>query len=78
MELQKITLKEKFNINAKLKVVHSISIENMKKNRKIIQTDIILFVSASTKDKIQLTNIEKAKSKIITSDYILIKNDLLI
>lgn len=69
-------MQEKFNINAKLKFIHSISIENLKKNNKIIQTDIILFVSAITKDKIQLTNIERAKSKIITSDYLLIKNDL--
>lgn len=69
-------MKEKFNVNAKLHSLHSISIENLKKNNKIIQTDIILFVSAKTKDKIQLTNLNKAKSKIITSDYFLIKNDL--
>ncbi len=69
-------MKEKFNINARLKSVHSISIENLKKNNKIIQTDIIIFVSATTKDKIILTDIEKTKSKIITSDYLLIKKDL--
>ena len=69
-------MKEKFNINAKLKTLHSISLENLKKNHKIIQTDIVFFISASSKDKIPLTNLEKNKSKIITSDYILIKNDL--
>jgi len=69
-------MKEKFNINAKLKNLHSISIENLKKNKKIIQTDIIFLVSASSKDKIVLTSIEKAKSKMITSDYLLIKKDL--
>lgn len=68
-------LKEKHKINAKLQTIHSISIEHIK-NSKIIQTDLIVFVTATTKDKINLTNLEKNKSKIIPSDYKLIKNDL--
>ncbi len=66
---------EKFSINAKLRQIHSISVENLRKQGKTIQTDIILFVSAATKDKITLANLEKNKSRIITSDYWLIKND---
>jgi len=68
-------MKEKFNINAKLIQIHSVSIENLKKDGKIIQTDIVLFVSAKTIDKLSMTNIEENRSKIITSDYFLIKND---
>lgn len=68
-------MKEKFNINSDLKEINSVSIENLSKNKKIIQTDIIIFVTAKTKDKIKLTNLKKSKRKIITSDYFLIKND---
>lgn len=69
-------LTKKFKINSKLKKIHSISIEHIKKSNKIIQTDLIVFVSAITKDKIQLTNIEKNKSQIISSDYKFLKKDL--
>lgn len=68
-------MKEKFNLSCKLKEVHSVSIENIMKKDKIIQTDIIIYVSATTKDKIVLTNIDKNRNKIITSDYFLIKTD---
>ena len=67
---------KKFNINAKLKKIHSVSIEHVKKTNKIIQTDLIVFVSATTNNKLPLTEIEKNKSKIIPSDYKLIKKDL--
>ncbi len=67
---------KKFGINAKLKKIHSVSVEHVKKSGKIIQTDLIVFVSASTKDKIKLTDIEKNKSRIISSDYKLLKSDL--
>jgi DNA-binding Lrp family transcriptional regulator len=69
-------LSKKFGIDVKLKKMHSVSIEHVKKSGKIIQTDVIVFVSATTKDKIKLTNIQKNKSKIIPSDYKLLKNDL--
>lgn len=68
-------MKEKFNINAELKRIHSVSMENLLKNKKNIQTDMIVFVSARTKDEISLTDLEKNKSRIITSDCLLIKND---
>jgi hypothetical protein len=49
----------------------------MKNKNEIIQTDIVIFISATTKDKIILTDIENNKKKIITSDYFLIKNEIL-
>jgi len=67
---------KKFGINAKLKNIHSVSVEHVKKSNKTIQTDLIIFVSAITKDKIKLTSINKNKSKIIPSDYKLLKQDL--
>ena len=69
-------MKEKHNINAKLKDIHSISIESIKKQGKVIQTDLIIFVTATTKDKISLINVEKNKSNLIPSDYKLLKQDL--
>jgi len=68
-------MKENFNINAKLTKIHSVSIEHLKKKKRIIQTDIVLYVSAETKEKINLTDIDKNRKKIITSDHHLIKND---
>jgi ADP-ribose pyrophosphatase YjhB (NUDIX family) len=69
-------MKEKFNINCILKKINSLSIEHLKKSKKIIQTDLIIFITAKTKDKIHLTNIEKNKKHIITSDYQILKRDL--
>lgn len=71
-------MKEKFNINAKLNQIHSISLEHLKNKNsaKNIHSFLLIFVSASTKDKITLTNLEKNKPSIITSDYLLIKKDL--
>ncbi len=69
-------LNQKFNIQAKLKTIHSISIEHLKKSnqKEISQTDIVIFVTAITKQPIQLTLINK--NKIISSDYKLLTSDL--
>jgi len=69
-------MKEKFNISAELGKINSLSLEHLKKNKKILYTYILIFVNAKTKDKINLTNIEKNKKKIITSDYLLLKRDI--
>ena len=69
-------IKEKFNINAELKKINSVSLEHVKKNNKKIHSFLLIFTTAKTKDKIEYTNIEKNKSKIISSDYKLIKEDL--
>ena len=67
---------KKYNLNANLKKINSISLEQVKKREKIIHTFLLIFVSAQTKDKISYLNIERNKKQIISSDYKLIKNDL--
>ena len=67
-------MKEKYNISAKFEQINSITLEHVKKNKTTIHTFLLILVSAITKDKIQLTDIQKSKSKIISSDYKLIKN----
>jgi len=69
-------LKEKHSINGKLEKIHSISLEHIKKEDSIIQTDLILFVSAKTSKEIPLTKINGNKKNIIESDYKLIKEHL--
>ncbi len=69
-------MKEKFNINAKLKKINSVSLEHVKKNKKTAHSFLLIFTTATTKDNIEYFNIEKNKTKIIQSDYKLIKNDL--
>jgi ADP-ribose pyrophosphatase YjhB (NUDIX family) len=67
-------MKEKFNINATFKKINSISLEQVKKKRKTIHSFLLLLVTASTKEEIKY--ITPKKSKTISSDYNLIKNDL--
>jgi ADP-ribose pyrophosphatase YjhB (NUDIX family) len=63
-------MKEKYNISAKLEKINSISHEFVvKKNKKIVHSFILILVSAKTKDKIDLIEIKKNKSRIILSDY---------
>jgi len=68
-------MKEKFNISAKFNKINSISLEHVKKNSKTLHSFILILVSASTKDEIELTNIKQNKRKIIISDYKLITQD---
>jgi len=68
-------LKSKHSINATLQKINSVSLEHVCKNKKIIHSFILIFVTAKTKDKIELTNVIQKKSKIIPSDYKLILND---
>ena len=63
-------------INVKLKKINSVSIEHIKNSHEIIQTDLIIFVTALTNQEIELKNIGKNKSKIISSDYKLLKKHL--
>ena len=69
-------MKEKYNIEAKLQKIHSISMEHIKNSKNIIQSDLIIFVTATTNNLIELIDIEKNKSKIISSDYELVKKHL--
>lgn len=69
-------MKQKHGMDAELKKVNSVSIEHVEKEDKKIHSFVLIFVTTSTKDKIEYTNISKNKSEIISSDYKLIKNDL--
>lgn len=68
-------MKEKHNISASLKKINSVSLEQIKKKNKIIHSFLLIFITAKTKNKIELIQIKKNKSKIIPSDYKLIKNN---
>jgi ADP-ribose pyrophosphatase YjhB (NUDIX family) len=69
-------MKEKFNINAKITTIHSVSLEHVRKKNKKLHSFMLIFVSAKTKEKLNLTPIDKVKKEIIRSDYNLLKNDL--
>jgi len=69
-------MKEKFNLNCEFKKINSVSLEHVRKNNKVIHSFFLIFVSAKTKDEIKLMDIRKNKSKIIKSDYYLLKNKL--
>ncbi len=68
-------MKEKFKINSTFKKINSISLEHVKKNKKIIHSFLLILVTATTKEKPLLTNTKENKSKIIKSDYKLITNN---
>ncbi len=67
-------MRDKFNINARFRKIKSISLEHVRKRGKILHSFLLIFVSAETKDKISLTNVDKNKKQIIKSDYKLIKS----
>ena len=69
-------MKDKHSINAKLKKINSVSLEHVKSKDQKVHSFILIFVTATTKDKIELTDIESNKSEIISSDYKLLKNNL--
>ncbi len=75
-EAVKRIMKEKHNINASLKKINSVSLEHVRKNKKIIHSFLLILVTAITKEQFQLTNIKENKSKIIKSDYKLITDNL--
>ena len=65
---------DKFNMDAKFKKINSISLEQVRKRNKILHSFLLIFVSAEAKDKIDLTDVDKNKKKIVKSDYKLIKS----
>jgi ADP-ribose pyrophosphatase YjhB (NUDIX family) len=71
-------LMKKFSINAKLKKINSISLEHVESqsSNNRVHSFLLIFVSGETKDNLVLTNIRKNKSKIINSDFQLLKNNL--
>jgi len=69
-------LKEKFDIPVKFTKINSISLEQVKKKEKLLHSFILIFCTAKTNKKIKYTNPKPNKSKIVSSDYNLIINDL--
>jgi len=67
---------KKFKINCSFKKINSVSLEQVRKNDKIIHSFLLILITATTKDKINYTDTIKNKDKIISSDYKLIKNNL--
>ncbi len=65
-------MKEKYNLNAKLKRIDSLSIEHLIKNKQIVNTFLLILVIAETKEKIELTNTFEKRKEIIASDYSLL------
>lgn len=68
-------MKEKHNINAIFERVNSVSIEHLRKKNKMINSFLLIFITARTKDRMDFTYLEKNKKEIIKSDYDLIKKD---
>ena len=71
-EAAKRIMGTKFNINIVPKEIKSISLEHVKKNKKIIHSFILILVTAKAKEAIELLNINQIKNQIIHSDYKLI------
>jgi|SRR3989344_5259032 len=69
-------MKEKFNINAKLEKINSISLEHVKTKNKSLHSFLLILVTASTKESLNYSTIKNKKSQIISSDYKLIKEHL--
>ena len=67
-------MKEKFAISIKFEKVDSISVEHIKKSGKVIHSFLLILVSAKTKERIKLINIDKNRRSIIKSDYQLMKS----
>jgi ADP-ribose pyrophosphatase YjhB (NUDIX family) len=68
-------MKEKYNLNARLSKIHSISLEHVNKSGKTIHSFLLIFVSANSKE-VKLIDIDKNKKNTIKSDFYLIKNHL--
>lgn len=68
-------MREKFGVRCKFKKINSISLEQVKKNGKVLHSFLLILVTATTKDKIEYINLKDGE-KIIPSDYKLIKNNL--
>ena len=75
-EATKRIMNEKFSIKASFQKINSVSLEKITKNKKVIHSFFLIFVTAKTNQKINFIDIHKSKLKIIKSDYKLIKNDL--
>ena len=64
---------KKFNVNGELKSIKSISLEHLKKSKKIIASYLLIYIEATANCK--LSNLTKNKKDIISSDYKLMTKD---
>lgn len=62
-------MKEKHCVGAKLDKIISISHEFVKSKEKALHSFLLILVSVKTNDKVELSNVEENKKKIISSDY---------
>jgi ADP-ribose pyrophosphatase YjhB (NUDIX family) len=74
-ESVKRIMKEKHGINIAFEKINSVSIEHLKKGSKIINSFLLIFINAKTKEKIDFVDVDKYEKDIIKSDYNLIKRD---
>jgi ADP-ribose pyrophosphatase YjhB (NUDIX family) len=63
---------KKFNAECRFKKILSVSLEHVKKNNRIIHSFFLVFVEAKAKNKVNLTDMEINRKKVIPSDYRLI------
>ncbi|MBM3234228.1 NUDIX domain-containing protein [Candidatus Pacearchaeota archaeon] len=71
-EAVKRIMKEKYNINAELSKIISVSLEIVKRKSKKMHSFILILVEAMTKNKVKLESAAKNRKNIISSDYKLI------
>jgi ADP-ribose pyrophosphatase YjhB (NUDIX family) len=69
-------MREKFNVNINFRKINSISLEHIRKDGRIIHSFLLVFVSASTKDKLEYTDVMLNKERIISTDRRLLNLDL--
>jgi ADP-ribose pyrophosphatase YjhB (NUDIX family) len=68
-------MKTKHGFEVIPKRINSISLEQVKKKKKILHFFLLILVKVETKEKIDLININQNKLEIIESDYKLIKSN---
>ncbi len=69
-------MREKFSILIESPKIKSLSLEHVKKEDKTIHSFILILVQAKTKNKNLFVSVNSNKSKIIPSDYQLIKSKI--
>lgn len=69
-------MKDKFSLDVKLDKMNSISVEHVKKGKRVVHGFLLIFVSGKCSGNVEFTSVGKNRKEIIESDYKLIKGDL--
>jgi ADP-ribose pyrophosphatase YjhB (NUDIX family) len=69
-------MREKFNVKCKFERVNSVSVENVRKNSRVVHSFLLILVTATARENLDYSDIEKSRKGMIASDYRLIKTDL--